>query len=278
MAQNPFPSYSDSAKWSTLLVDLGIGVQGTTIHYYYEKDTTMCGFNYSKLIKNHFGVNSVAGYFRNVGSKTYVRLSTNCNNKEFLIYDYSLSVNDSIYIPNFYPYDSTSIKVTQIDSIAFNGIKRKAIHFNKPNSTKLVWIEGIGSNISPDYYNTCIRESIFCESIWNLLCCEIDTMLLYKDTTYNTCDTTYGVGINEITAAYGLVKVFPNPAQNFITVNIEQAPEKCTLSLTNLLGEIVLTHNEKNTNLITINTQPLPNGTYLLNINNTVYRKIIISR
>lgn len=72
--------------------------------------------------------------------------------------------------------------------------------------------------------------------------------------------------------------VFPNPVNEQLNISFTEKQTNCNLKLLNALGEVVLLKNEKQTNFISLSVNGLSPGIYLLNVNDKVYRKIIIER
>ncbi len=63
------------------------------------------------------------------------------------------------------------------------------------------------------------------------------------------------------------ISVYPNPAENQLTVYSEQ-PASVTVQITNALGQVVQTSNLKNQKSIMLNIEMLPEGVYFLSIIN----------
>ena len=95
--------------------------------------------------------------------------------------------------------------------------------------------------------------------------------------TFNVGNVT---GLVNIQVASGEVKVYPNPANEYTT--IEATGYRIDkVELINLLGQTVFT-SEVNDSVIRINTIDLLNGTYFAKIyfsnNNTITKKVTISK
>ncbi len=62
--------------------------------------------------------------------------------------------------------------------------------------------------------------------------------------------------------------LYPNPANNYIQVKLEEQTADGNLQIINILGEVVLSQNlDARETLLHINTTSLPAGTYIININ-----------
>ncbi|MBT6030116.1 MAG: T9SS type A sorting domain-containing protein [Crocinitomicaceae bacterium] len=80
-----------------------------------------------------------------------------------------------------------------------------------------------------------------------------DTRITYMD----NCATTTLIEKKEST-----IKIFPNPANNWITVELK-SPQQTPILITNVLGEIIIEITLQG-NLATIDTAHWPRGTYIL--------------
>ncbi len=89
------------------------------------------------------------------------------------------------------------------------------------------------------------------------------------------------VGVNELANNTAVVELYPNPANNIlnITIDLENSNEARTISIINVLGEVVL--NEKQViQHTTVDIQHLASGVYYVQLNvgnNTFSKKIIIT-
>lgn len=272
MAQNVFPSYSDSATWNVAqLILFPYGNLYTQV-YQYEKDTSFCGNIYSKM--NCYG--NPCGYYRADSIKAYVRSTTNCSDKEYLIYDYSLAVGDTTYIGYrlMWPSsnDTAPVVVNAIDTVNYFGINRKRmkILFNScSNDFNLVdtmyWVSGIGSTTHPFYSFNCLCSA--CEVAYTLLCYREDALLLYKDPQFNTCDTTY-IGLDEIHDKQIEVKIFPNPFSTLAKINLNPVAndvDSFSFFLYNIFGKEVMQMSSIRQQT-EISRKGLPNGIYFYKI------------
>ena len=74
--------------------------------------------------------------------------------------------------------------------------------------------------------------------------------------------------------------IYPNPTSSFINIsNNELLNKETTISIYNILGENIMNLNmEKFESLKTINIENLPNGNYIIKIDdgeNNIYEKIV---
>ena len=71
------------------------------------------------------------------------------------------------------------------------------------------------------------------------------------------------VGMNEF--SYSNISLYPNPFNSKITIDLEEIKQKTKISLTNGLGQVLLTENYESTTLINL-TIDAPKGIYFLQI------------
>jgi hypothetical protein len=248
-SQNVFPTFADSAKWNVFQCSYGLGVTCNTNTFCYKYDTIFCGKIYSKAIQTDYPDHSF-GYYRTDSLSTYLRNSTNCLDKEYLIYDFSMNVGDTVFtgyqIGIILP-DTTQFVLNSIDTIIIDGVRRKIFHlfFNEAPGTgppfafiPMVWIEGIGSTTHPFYSMACLPD--FCEMSFNLLCYDSSGTELYADTTFNTCDTSYSTAINEFTEK-NEIGILPNPFSNSIAITAENETI-FQIDIYSILGESVYSY------------------------------------
>lgn len=97
--------------------------------------------------------------------------------------------------------------------------------------------------------------------------------------TSNTFNVGTSTGIANVQVSASDIKVYPNPANSYVTIEAQGANIN-KVELVNLLGQTVLI-DEINSSSSRINTSDITNGTYFVKIyfhNNTVTKKINISK
>ncbi len=95
------------------------------------------------------------------------------------------------------------------------------------------------------------------------------------NTTLHTID--YTLGVKELSKG-GSIRVMPNPANDKVFINLTDKGN-CTVSLINMLGEIVYTSTNNKDQLL-LSTSGIPAGIYLVRAENdkSVYQsKLIVS-
>lgn len=273
-SQNSFPVFTDNSKWSVYGIDNFWTYIWKTKIYQYEKDTVMCGYTYSKLI-GHSNFNCIwdtINYIRTTGEKTYIKPNSNCSDKEYLLYDFSLSVGDTVYC-GYNCGDTTAFWVTGITTVNYFGINRKKISVNSYIGTPpwgtivgLDWIEGIGSPTHPFYPTVCLSDA--CETAYTLLCYDSAGIQLYQNQNYSSC---YITGIEEETENINNFSIYPNPFTNIITLKIMSEKfeiKNWELKIYNTLGQTFY-YKILNSNFESLNLN-LKSGIYFIQITNSL--------
>jgi len=105
-----------------------------------------------------------------------------------LIYDFDLTVGDSVVIDNYYVgFEDVLLICDSIDSISINGNSRNQYFFSTPNMGGIsdIWIEGIGSKFGLLYSG--YGGAGYAGGGMDLLCCSKSDTIIYIDTVYNSC-------------------------------------------------------------------------------------------
>ncbi len=237
--------YSFESAWTTQYQTIG--------------DTLLFGKTYRQVYYGIGGLNMQKSYFLiredTVNRKIYIvpRISLLYDTTEYLVYDFSKGVGDTITV--FQPYyafkDASSAFSFVIDSISFlpNITNYPVFYLSNviPNTYPyyLVWVEGIGSMAGIE--NNC--------SMWNYA--EINSLICaYQDTVQtlyyipqmqqaHNCDIGW---INIETENINMVKINPNPTFDKITITgIKKA---LTLKLFTSCGikikDFIIENNEVN--------------------------------
>lgn len=284
--QHIFPTYTDSAKWDVYACFMGMSCQ--TSIYKYSYDTVFCGKAYSKTVLSGYLTTGV-GFVRSDSIRSYCRASTNCLDKEYLMYDYSMNPGDSIYaglslMPPFAMTDTTKFVLTSIDTVNFLGKNRRVFHmlFN-PNGTgvpnrPMNWIEGIGSTTHPFHSMVCLQDG--CETSFRLLCYDSSSVQLYQDTVYNTCDSTFYAGLYDYNNPNINLIIFPIPATDKIEVCIQKSDLR-SLEIFNVQGQKIKSIiNNKPQTKNEIDISELVNGVYIIEVNteNNIIRQKFVKQ
>jgi hypothetical protein len=88
--------------------------------------------------------------------------------------------------------------------------------------------------------------------------------------------TSVGISENNVNS----VRIFPNPAKDFIKISISKSSDNSTISLIDLTGKIIIERLAGNDQEITLNVQDLPSGYYFLKVlskDEAITKKVILA-
>lgn len=263
----------------------------------FTNDTIFCGKKYSVLnnsiYQNEYNLH---GYVRIENEKVFFRYTNSCNDKEYLLYDFSLNIGDTVYCgynliysnnPPAQYSDTTKFWVTNIDTINILGKERKRLSLKfaidpifSSTSADMKWIEGIGSIAHPFYsfYDWNDKSTWF-----DLACLDSSGILIYKNLDLSiNCDSITGISIGINYQFQDKIKLFPNPTENQLAIVLpDDFGNNFHIKLMSLQGQVITdfgTFKEKNINLTLPNLQE---GHYLVAIrqgNEYITKKIIIAQ
>jgi hypothetical protein len=246
----PIPNYRIITTHSYKFNGDTLSYNGNTYFYLYECNSDPSTGNWGY---------DLAGYgYREENHKVYK--SAYYDDFEEVIYDFSLTVGDSVYVDSIY-YSPTYAHATIVDSVLVGRSFRKRIQFDNPPE---VWIEGIGSLYSP--FNP-IRWCMQMGAGSLLLCVSDSTGNLYMSPEYNSCylDTTM-TDRKENGSICSEVKIMSNPMHESCVINTgRNAGEFTSYNLYNSAGLLVQKGKIQNVEF-TLQRNELPDGIYLLQL------------
>ena len=177
------------------------------------------------------------GNIKEVEQEIYFR---NLENKQGLLYDFSLKQGDSIQTVNTsVEYrESITFKVIRIDTVNCFGVNRKrfemlGISFNCTD----YWIEGIGS------VNGLLRSIFYVTGGFSkLLCVHDNSNQIYQNPQRNTCyEQEEGTGIEE--TGKSKFYVYPNPTFGKIFIEGLTETQNLNMCVYNVLGTLIYRQN-----------------------------------
>lgn len=154
---------------------------------------------------------------------------------ESLLFDFSLQLHDSIFLPSFLTPNTYFYVDTLYTIVTSDGISRKFYEcFQHPNqgTTGGYYIEGLGGAMGPfmrPYYG-------FEEGYWVLCISDLNESTIYGST--GIC-FNFNTGIIDPESSKETVSVYPVPANEYIFLNTTSAYS--SYRIYNILGEIVNT-------------------------------------
>lgn len=204
-------------------------------------------------------------YYRNFFSMNYP------TDKDILIYDFDLSVNDTFRLELA---NSNIIEhiLQEIDTVVFQGISRRVYRFDVPEAC---WIEGVGSIngslLYPFLYDYAADYGL------TLLCLKKGQNIQYVNPVYSMCYLDTFTSTNSI-----LKKTFqfsPNPITDILKIEFMDLSSKTFVSIFSISGKLIFSKEVKS-NILHIPTSKFNrSGLHLLEIrqgNNSIIEKILI--
>lgn len=259
-----FPT--DNAFWKEQMVGLA-GVSNRMVGIC--NDTTINGVDYQQLAGFWLamGNDSIIGpdggppaFIRSEGPVVFAKYE---NEDEFLLYDFSLALGDSIVV------DVWGNPMTfYVDDVAMEMIAnkmRKVIYFETtPGITPERWIEGIGSN-----YGVLQRGSFGIDAVSSLLC--FNHQDDYVNFTFiecffpdvpPECDFVNSVS-NPIHANH--LMTYPNPVLDVLEIQLNDVTvEDWNMQVYNLLGQLIYSSAYQSQ----LDVRHWPKGGYVLRLKN----------
>ena len=186
-----------------------------------------------------------------------------------LAFDFSLQVGDTFDITNVWGLVPDSLWI--VDSIYYeNGKKHIQFKAYIVSGERFTFIEGVGCNLGVIYKHLCsIMQSHY------LLCAYQDTVQTYMNKYYGYCNVLSSGSSSNIEDLL-FIKVYPNPVQNLLFIDIENdAIEIYRILIYNSMGQKI----KELPFSATMDLSELPLGGYhlvLLNRQRIIHRQSII--
>lgn len=278
---HPFPTFADNGQW--LIWGSGLGPEAS-FYLSFEKDTTFCGYTWSKLETNF----PKPSFYRNDSLKTYIRYGNNCNASEFLVFDFGLNQGDSTHIGVImedtlgggYKFSPTLAWVDTSFFVTINGVKRKKMvvsvdcpaNSSSPWTCTRKWLQGIGELDEPFYPMTFFQWILEWSDL--VACYDSSGTNLYLASQFSSClEAEVADEIPDLQ-----VKVGPNPFVGGILIEFDH-PISHKAKLISTKGEVVRGFGESITRKRYLELElDLAPGIYFLLINTerkTYVRKLL---
>lgn len=245
-----------------------------TFIYKFSGDTIINDIDYLKVFKTSDSLEitwTLYGFIRETENKeVYFR---NLEDSEGLLYDFSVEINDTIYLINttseFEYMDTMAIFVSDIDSIEINGTYKKKyiLKTNTCEECTEIWIEDIG-NISGPFINV----ALFVQpsgAMYSLLCVYNDEDLIYSSTYYDDC--YYNTVFIEVINSPSSITVYPNPVSSLSDIYLDISNinfNDCFIEVIDVYGKRVKIIDIHGETLIKIMNQNFAPGLYFLILRN----------
>ena len=197
-----------------------------TYEYRFMDTITRNGHTYFELFRRQaqdqpeYGSEGV--FFREERDRVY-RIDEKYGNDEILIYDFSMSIGDSITYYTFFNNDSFLLYVNEIDTITLlNNEERLRFHLNSSSEEDnllddLLWIKGIGATLDPFYPGRHEVKPFLPESrLHQCFYSDFEQEPIYSNELADGC-YTYIVNTDEIEAKT-TIKLYPNPVNETLHI------------------------------------------------------------
>jgi hypothetical protein len=174
---------------------------------------------------------------------------------EFLLYDFSKSIGETIIFMPAYRY--SQLVITDIDTVLINNSYRRRFYTSAGFSQGYeVWVEGI---VSYRGLLSQMTDLVTCMCWWELNC------MKEHDTMYCLPQTLVSVTDNSDIQKYK-VDIYPNPASSTIEISFDESYELINIQFFNLQGKLIAHDEYSNCKNIHFNRSNLENGLYFLKI------------
>jgi len=282
---HPFPD--SNAVWNIYTGEycgFGFDVWDKSYSYIFSGDTLIGGNNYHNIAVPAIQMNTIAfqcttsgawiepGYYAGAirqdipGKKVFIVPPSEV--VEQLLYDFNLEVGDTVkgFTESFaFPQDT----VISIDSVIVGNDYRKRWFINSTYGIYL--IEGIGSS----YGLLELSPGMATDFFLNGICFSQNGTALYPEGS-SVCDII--TGIKDTTTTLSMTfNIYPNPASNYITINVEYRMKNTECRIMNVTGQEVF-QSSINNQQSSIDISSLSPGIYFLTLSNgeqTVSKKFV---
>jgi hypothetical protein len=322
-AQPYFPMLDSSNEWSytaqMVAVRLAPAVQSAPCTYpippayspfkHYTTSDTVINSNTYKIVMNSL-MTCTMGYIREDSAAQKVYFLDNVSSSEFVLYDFSMSVGNTmgIMFMSGGGYASGTYTLDSITTVTIFAGNRRAFHLNchsAPFSPTLTWIESVGNltdllypyfdnNTGPGLYNNCPEAQHQFSQF--MICFDHDYKVYFDNCSYtltqnnpssssftDSCDYYSFIGaVNEIYTTAGF-DIFPNPTNGKSAITFDAACESnydvyiWDMEGRMLAKQISLGRLQEGKNTMTIDFSELKNGMYIVEIRsveNSLYNKV----
>lgn len=273
-SQNYIPILGESNRWSVTNCFGGC----MTDTYYCSSDTTISNLDYKILDGYHY----ISGNFLiredSSNQSVYIGIISGTKLNEYLVYDFNLSIGDSIKVYNPISPIPEDIGFVTLDSVKsevlLDGLTHRFLYLSNYDKSYLpVWAEGIGSLSLIN--SPCATPNI--NGLGHLSCYSKDDELVYSNLdSIQNCDFHIELSVNKNNSDKTIV--YPNPVDDQLNIlgvkNIE------AIYIFNLNGEMVYEKPGQNEKILTLDVSALDAGVYIVQISalnqSNLYRRIII--
>lgn len=204
-----------------------------------------CTTNISEII------HEFAGCFRNDSLNKLVYYIAPFTSNETVLYDFNLTVGDTIP-PSLLNENGTIVNVVaNIDTVFLGGVYRKRFIIDSCFQ-QLYYIEGIGST-----YGLLSPTRCPFEQVYTLQCFKSNSLPVYPDNTTNCSPAT----ANNVSLEINQFSISPNPSSDALFINTNL---NCyDICIMNSIGQLILQKN-MNSQSCVLDISHLPSGIFLI--------------
>lgn len=248
--------------------------------YYTDGDTTFNGTNYTVLNGYHFIMKTFWLRENEAEKKVYLSVQSGNKREEFLLYDFSLIIGDSMNMKNPgspFPLDAGYFTLDSIvERTIYNGDDHRFFYFSPSTSNSSnenpVWIEGIGSlglinapGTTPKLYGVGKLSCHFDEG--ELIYTQLDSL--------DACVPNYLFVNLEEAQLNQFIQIHPTFVNDILTIDSEIALERVFIFNVSgkLVKEVTLKHSLKEE----VNMDDLNDGIYFIRIH-TMDSRVVSKR
>lgn len=233
----------------------------STDFFKFDKDTIIDNITYKKVWisedEDHANWNFYGAFIREENKRVYYKQYVG---DEGLIYDFNLTIGDSVLVDNPISAGEIWLILVSIDSIQTNdGYKERWELKNNGYPDSEYWIRGIGSQNGVLNSSTGIYGGLC--GLYTLLCEKENGDVVYINPDFQTC-YLYTVGKDELTNESKVIRITDSPYNNNITVSTDIEGHKQYV-ITDLGGKTI-----SNVNTIdkSISVSIIDKGIYIISI------------
>ena len=246
-------------------------------HIKFEGDTLLNNRSYFKIWQSNdsLGVNwKLTGLIREAEKRVYYHKLYDDGWYDLLLFDFSVQTGKSMLLSSVgSPGLFENMKITSVDSVEINGTKRLRIQVSDGTDSD-TWIEKIGS--LQGIINRCYFEPVKIDR--KLLCVSENGNTIYTNEEYPECFyTKRNFTYNKQFINQSLIKIYPNPFSDFITIEYPGS-EAAVLEILSAHGKLVFKKEFDSSGSSNVNLSSLPAGLYLVKLktgNKTLTEKML---
>ncbi|MBE2290527.1 MAG: T9SS type A sorting domain-containing protein [Chitinophagaceae bacterium] len=267
-AQVPFPSYN--AVWSYRHGN-GEAMPDYVIVGTRTDDTVFGGNTYHKLyISSNDMVLDPAEYIGGIregvgGQVYYINAS---GTTERLLYDFSLSVGDTIFTA---PGGSAEGVVFNVDTVTIASVARRRLSFRYLTASVAsggTWIEGIGNSGLGGFFGSPLAQPT-CDCANNTVCLTVAGSEKYHNASYAALDCDNIISVSQVADAKvdgAYVSLNPNPVTGAGSLQIAPASDFDNVVITDAVGRVVARMVVPADGLVTISAATMVPGMYIYHL------------